>query len=481
VKKNYSEVENDECMAGKRPRHDMTKTLIFFPREKPLLNFQRYLNLDELVRKRNILVLCNSRISAESKRNYMSSYSSNWTNQEETLLFDILYLLSSIRPANKALRHFTRVRLVGPEVTSLRNLKALVAHFLAKVWELRILPRLIPFRKDPQKSLKVMRSKGLIGSGDTEALMRFLRINKINKVIIATTLKDSQTYDMLEATSIAGIPVSIMIDSWDNIGCAAVLPKVSGNIYLWSQQQIEEICLYYPDQLEKCIILGSPRSYFAKSIREERERNSLIVSKKKSKNILHILYIQAYFYDDTISTLVNLGRIMQEVSKHFDTEIDVCIRRYPLIAPSHTFDSELEVFLQTLNLQDARVCFRISSNSELKDDLISANKVVSEISTGGLESLLADIPTTFVFSKHRIRYINGDKILDFKFAADLFEVATVVEGKNFESLRTIMWNFVSEHFTMKARLREKENQLTRRPKEYLASEFKPDLFESIFE
>jgi hypothetical protein len=86
-----------------------------------------------------------------------------------------------------------------------------------------------------------------------------------------------------------------------------------------------------------------------------------------------------------------------------------------------------------------------------------------------------------VFSKHRIRYINGEKILDFKFAADLFEVATVVEGKNFESLRTIMWDFVSEHFTIKARLREKENQLTRRSKEYLASEFKSDLFESIFE
>jgi len=369
-------------------------------------------------------------------------YESSWTVLDESRFFDILYLLSSLKGKNRALRHFARLRLLGQDVLSFRNAKKILRNLLSKSSILIFFPALNSRRDSPQRCLEFLRKKGVVKSNDFDFFRKFLILNEVDKVVVITTLKDAQTYDLVSAANHLSISSNLILDSWDNIGCSAAIPEISGELILWSKQQSDEVKIYYPELAGKCRIMGTPRRLTTTSVQEERILHQRASSTLKKNKPFAILILQGYFFDDTLTTLKNIEKILIEIKEKSDFEFSINVRCYPLKAPSNRFKLDMHEFVESR--RNSRVKFSLSGDVELRDDLIQSDIVISEISTGGLEACLAGIPTLFVFSSHNFLYMNGRKILDFKYAHDLIGKAHVVNAHDLERIKNTILAYISQ-------------------------------------
>ena len=456
----------------------MSKTLVFFPRAKPLINISKCFDFPSLLSEENTISMCTSEVLKWMPSIHTKSYESTWTTSDESKFFDILYLLSFLRGKNRALRHFVRLRMFGQEIFRLGNATKILKHFVSRSRILIFLPRLYFGRYNPQECLDLLRKHGIVKSNDISFFCELLASSEVAKVVAITTLKDPQIYDLVSAANSLNLPTHLILDSWDNIGCSAAIPEITGDLILWSQQQLDEVKIYYPELAEKSQVLGTPRRLVSASVQEERKwHRDASVATNKSKFIT-ILMVQAYFFDDTSAKLKNLEKILLEIIESHEFDFLIKVRAYPLKAPSHRFKFSVQEFIESRS--NHRVQFFLSENAELRDDLVLSDIVISEISTGGLEAGLADIPTLFVYSNHSYLYMNGKKILDFKFAHDLVGKTPIFETQDLTGIRNTILAYISEiinkrniHSQPLERVEQQSNW------DYFASPFKEERFRML--
>ena len=457
----------------------MSKTLVFFPKEKPMINLIRYTKLNFADSSKQVIFLSSFLNSKQVIDKGAHFYSSNWTSEEETFFFDLLYLFALKSRHNWALRHLVRPRFLGRDALSWRTLRTILRHCVAKRKVLRMAFLLIRYLEKPHECLRVLRQKGVIKANDATFFCEFLKSERVDSVVIASTLKDSQSYDLVDAANTLGIRVSILVDSWDNIGTSPCIPDFSGNLYLWSEQQLEEVKLYYPHATARSLILGTPRRAVAESVKRDREQLHKEIKQENGIMLVKILFIQAYFFDDTSLTFKFLEKVLLDLSKKFNIRFLITVREYPFKAPSQNFRENLAGYFEDRDNSDQNCRYIRSGNGELRDDLLAANFVISEISTGGLESYLADVPTLFIYSNHKRLYMNGAKVLNFKFASDLMDVIPAIERGHLESLEREILKFLQLLGVHGWRPQVKEFT-AKRYREYFAADYRIEEFFSLF-
>lgn len=420
----------------------MPKTLVFFPRAKPMINISKYFDFSSLLTEEYVISMCTSEVLKWMPTNHVETYESTWTTNDDSKFFDVLYLLSFLRGKNRALRHFVRLRMLGQEKLRISNVAKILKHFMPRSKVLIFIPRLYFGGYNSHKCLEFLRKQGIVKSNDFGFFSEFLARNEVGKVVAVTTLKDPQIYDLVSAASSLNIPTHLILDSWDNIGCSASIPEITGNLVLWSMQQLYEVKLYYPELVEKSKVLGTPRRLLSALVQKERQWRRDAASHSNKRNSVTILIVQAYYFDDTSAKLQNLEKILLKIIASYELDFLIKIRAYPLKAPSHGFKSGVQEFIESR--KNHRLRFSLSENAELRDDLVQADIVISEISTGGLEAGLAQIPTIFVYSNHDYLYMNGRKILDFKFAHDLVGRAPIFETQDLKGIENTMLAYIEE-------------------------------------
>lgn len=407
----------------------MKNVLVFFPREKPMFNLNKGVDLAVLGEQLgvNIVYLSNKRTDLFNiPMDKLEHFESSWSKRDETIFFDSLYIASWVRNKNPALRHLLRVRILGNEPMKVRYLAKVFRNLFYKLRTIKFFSQIRAIKEPPEVLLENLRRKGIVSSNDRAMFEDILLKSMVDSVIICSTLKDATTYDLLSAAKKLSIPTSILVDSWDNIGTAPAIPDISRCLLLWSNQQLDEINMYFPEFANRAQIIGSTkRNDIVKAKKAYMLQSKMKIEKASQRSKFNILYIQAYFHDDSRQTLVNLRDIFKNLIKELNIDIKVTIRRYPFPSPSNKsfFNIKEDVFSE---MRDTTLEFCESKEGDILQDILCADLVLSEISSGGLEAIFAEKPIIFIFSNHTEAYLTGKKILDFKFASDLLSNYEIV-------------------------------------------------------
>ena len=407
----------------------MKNVLVFFPREKPMLNLSKGVDLAGLGKLLgvNIAYLSNKRTDLFNiPMDKLEHFESSWSKRDETIFFDSLYIASWLRNKNPALRHLLRVRILGNEPMKVRYLAKIFRNLFYRLRAIKLFSQMRVFKEPPEVLLENLRRKGIVSSNDRAIFEDILLKSMVDSVIICSTLKDATTYDLLSAAKKLSIPTSILVDSWDNIGTAPAIPDISRCLLLWSNQQLDEINIYFPEFANRAQIIGSTkRSDIIRAKKAYILQSKIKKGKTLQQSKFNVLYIQAYFNDDTIHTLVNLRDVFKNLIEECSIDIRVTVRRYPFPSPSNKslFNIRDNVFSE---MRHTALEFCESKEENILHDILHADLVLSEISSGGLEAIFAEKPIIFIFSNHKEAFLTGKKILDFKFASDLLSHYKIV-------------------------------------------------------
>jgi hypothetical protein len=276
-------------------------------------------------------------------------------------------------------------------------------------------------KKDSEFLLELLRSSNTINSNDTGTFAEILRKNEIEKVLIFSTLSDPTIFDIINACIIREIESIVLPDCWDNISTAYSIPKGLSKIYLWSDQQVEEISNFFPILKLKSEKIGSYRINIdnSKMILKERRRNF----KKESINIL---YLGGYFLEDQKYIYKFLIDSLEDLQKINNCKIIITIRNYPYkkqTSEHGQFDYS-SVFDYSQNSENISIVR--SENLSLNDDLCTTDITICELSTAALEAAFSAVPTIFVNSKQSVKRLDTNKAFNFTFAQDLAKYFQVI-------------------------------------------------------
>lgn len=357
----------------------------------------------------------------------------NWTPSDQSTFNKIMLFFRTI--SNKSFRshsiHWLRFAIFGNE-NGVLNLK------FALTESYRMLYFTIKYLKRPLSTIYKICREGCISSdmirfrgNDEMMICKVLESEKPDLVIFQSTLSELTLYNILNGLHNLACPFLLIVDSWDNIGTRPILPKEVNRFLVQSIQQIliaEEVYGLQTSQIE---LFGTPR------IPQIREAIDV-----RRKSFLKIGYLQGLPADDLELNITNLCQAM-EVFLHSQgvyTEFDIIIRAYP-IKTEKVYSSVFSIskqFGERVKLQNLEC--------SLEDLFKSVDFVVSEITTAGIESACAGLPTVFIASNSQNIYMNGERLLRSFHSIDLepkgFHVLRGVSlREDVKKLREIIFNY----------------------------------------
>jgi hypothetical protein len=422
-------------------KNNMVPKICFFSTDKKAL-FKLLEFLDNNVNTSSeIHILSPFELGQSKNRMYqLIQYQTLWSMTDIERVSNILMMRAVFLRFNRALNLIARIKILGNErnIISTKSFKRLVSFIkynsifsLIKIYWLR--------NKSPEYLVNKFRPR----VSDIDAIYGILSRQNFQKLIVISTFKNPIIYDFLNAAELINKRVEIIVDSWDNIGTSFAIPETISKLWVWSQQQFEEVNLFFNNLSSKTEIIGNFRIDKALNF-QKVERGKLSGGGRLLVGQLNITYLQAYYYDNTISHLTLISEEILKLIVGHDkiTKINLIIRPYP-----HKSHGSKRVNIDKIvselknNYQAHNLNIEVSKEIDLFDDLINTDLVFSEITSAGLESLFSGKPTVFLYGSSKLLYPNGTNLLIFKFVQDLLDFNLLYPG-NRTSIRSRLSDFI---------------------------------------
>lgn len=406
----------------------MEKTLIYFGSEKPLINLIRYKALDKLIPRSSLMLVNKNFFSKYSDFSNLICYESSWTDKSKGIYYDHELCLNMLTKRNKTLNIFLINRFLGPyKLTNHKIFFTSVKYFFRMLASLNLKVIMKSSKKDSEFLLELLRYSNTIHSNDTDTFTEILRKNEIKKVLIFSTLSDPTIFDMVDACVMRDIESIVIPDCWDNISTAYSIPKDLSKIYLWSDQQLEEISNFFPILKLKSEKIGSYRINIdnSKVILRERRRNFKTDS-------INMLYLGGYFLENQKFIYKFLIDSLKDLQKIKKCKITITIRDYPYKKQTSENGYSDNSYIFDCLQNSENISIVRSENLSLDDDLCATDISICELSTAALESAFSAVPTIFINSKQSVKRLDTNKAFNFTFAQDLAKYFQVIclEDKN---------------------------------------------------
>lgn len=392
----------------------MGKTLLFIGSEKAITNFYRYGYSEKFLSPK--LIIATTKNIAEKfprvKRELI--FSTNWNYKDTSTLHLYFLFRNFFQKTNLPLSYELRNRLFGPyKITNPKIFFFSCKYFMKTFFLINWIFFLKNFKLSNHAFLKALREKNLIGLGDVEIYKNLIIKHSISKIITFTPFRDPKLYDLAEACEISNCELHIFPECWDNFSSGYGLPDKISKINVWSKQQLSEIKQFYPNQVKNVNIVGSYRRAYAAERVEPK--------KKLSSEVLRILYLEGYFYEDLnyvlnkiLVAITNLGNCPKN--------IEITVRSYPLKRQTVNYQNRntwYEKWIGKIDFNGINVIINKSFDVDLDFDFQDKDLVISELTTAGLEACFREIPTFFIGSHSSKRYLDSARAFNFSFANDL--------------------------------------------------------------
>jgi len=401
----------------------MSKCLIYFGQEKPLINLISYGLFEKIVNDKFILLLPDNLSEKFESIKKKKLYRKSTTNDDQTIFFDYLLLCNLITQRNKSLNKYLRVNFLGP--SKIYNIKSFILAFKNAIRKLISINLLVLFKiynKDSVQILKILRRDQIIKSNNTNSFFEILKSLEIDKVFIFTTFSDLTIYDLIDACDALDISTYVLPESWDNISTSISIPTNLTELLVWSNQHFKEVTEFYPELVTKTKIIGSYRITNAVSKREITSTTAIIQPELKTK--FKIVYLEGYFLEDVNYILNTILDVMPLIKGFNLSFVEIVYRKYPL--KKQTLDG-IESTKLDIDTRQFRVTFKISEGTSLMSDLTNVDLVISESTTAGLEAAFHLNPVLFVCSKKSRRFIDTKRSYDFSYSQDLEKYFHVID------------------------------------------------------
>ncbi len=412
----------------------MGKTLFYIGNEKPIINIKKYGFFNEILKRQFITLTTHKILSKHSDLPNPIGFNSNWLPHEIEIFHLNLLWKNLFSRNNNGLNIDLRAKCLGPY--KLRSLKILfhsLGYLRASISQTKWIPLIKLYNKSPNLFLNELRKLKKIGNGDTSQFKEILVNNDISNVITFSTFRDPKLYDLVTACNYKKIEIHVFIECWDNISTAYAIPTGITKIYLWSEQQRDEIKRFYPEYSNKIEVIGGYRI------------NKALISFKdqvqpKSKTRLNILYLEGYFYEDlTFITkkIIHLIEMHIKSYNHICSEVRMVFRRYPLKRQTTSINSNLS-FIESKFVID-KISFHLmeSINLSLYDDLDQSDLVISELTTAALEAAFTRKPVIFISAKKSPRFLDSSRGYVYSFASKVHNHFYYIQFPRFIPLRLI--------------------------------------------
>jgi len=409
----------------------MSKPLIYFGQEKPLINLFSYGLFEKIVNDKFIVLLPENLSVKLDWIKKKKTYKKLWTNEDQTIFFDYLLLCNFITHRNKSLNKYLRVNFLGTsKIYDIKSFLLAVKNVIRKLTSINLLVLFKIHKQDSTEILRILRRHRIIKSNDTSSFLEILRSLKIDKVFVITTFSDLTIYDLIDACNQLGISVYVLPESWDNISTSISIPTNLTELLVWSDQHFKEVAEFYPEFVTKTKIIGSYRITNAVSKREFSNSNVTMQPALKSK--FKIVYLEGFFLEDVYHILNTVLDVLPQI-KGFDLSfVEIIYRKYPLKKQTREGIKSAKLDIDS---RQFRVTFNISEGTSLMADLTNVDLVISESTTAGLEAAFRLNPVLFVYSEKSRRYIDTKRSYDFSYSRDLYKYFNVIDFDSFDCIK----------------------------------------------
>jgi len=319
----------------------------------------------------------------------------NWTLQLKHACQFILYLrvYVSLSPKNRHLRTVSRIVLFGNS----NNTKEMLKIFLTSLFfSLKIILLNPIFYKFVLNLLFLSRDTIRIPNLDSKIFTSLLKKNRPDLIVAQTTMNDLSIFNLLTIAEKLNIKTLLIIDSWDNLGTKAIVPRPFTHVFVWSEQCLNHAFDYHRIPFEKISISGTPRSIQKISRKKIRTLN---------KSVINIAYLESSSEDleHNLNILEQCFLKVKEEKQSKLKSINLKIKVYP-------FHKDERNYSWVLNRYSSVINYSVSKEQrDLESFLMGTDLVISESTTAGIQSASWNYFTLFISSNSSKIYLNGER------------------------------------------------------------------------
>lgn len=392
----------------------MSRTVIYFGSEKPILNLIKYNFYNKLMKQKLITVTTTEIYSKYPQLPNTITYSSSW-NARDIYSFTLhLLLFNFIKNINKGLFYDLRAFLFGPyKITSLKIFIMAVKYLINAFCSIKF-TSILGNQRNSSDVIESLRKSCTINSGDHDNFVKILKEVNASRVITISNFRDPKLFDLASACKELSIDLHVFVECWDNISTGYGVPTGVSHIYTWSSDQIYDFHKFNLGHMAQVQISGSYRRTYSENYKKFKFNNA---STTKDSD-LRILYLEGYFYEDLN---FSMGKIVEAINltnegKGPSRNIKIVIRNYPLKRQSIDLNLNYYSKLKIADEYSKFIEFETSQGKNLNEDFERADLVLSELTTAGLESAFREIPVVFLGSHSSVRFLDSMAGYNYSFA-----------------------------------------------------------------
>jgi len=357
----------------------------------------------------------------------------NWTLQLKHVCQFMLYLrvYVSFSPKNRHLRTVSRVVLFGNS----NNKKEMMKIFLTSLFiSFKIILINPLFYKYVLNLIFLDRNTIQIPNLDSKIFTSLLKKNRPDLIIVQTTMNDLSIFNLLTVAEKLNIKSLLIIDSWDNLGTKAIVPRPFTHILVWSEQCLSHAIDYHGIPFSKISISGTPRSI--KKI-SQKKISTL------NKSVINITYLESSSEDmaHNLNILEHCFLKVKEKRQSKLKSIKLKIKVYP-------FHKDDRSYSWVSNRCNDLIEYSVPrEQGDLESFLMGTDLVISESTTAGIQSASWNYFTLFISSNSSKIFLNGERA----FKLPHLEVVEtlgfpIIQSTNLDASVFTIANFISNPF-----------------------------------